>query len=248
MKKWIFLSLMAAVMPLTLLAQSNPSQMIEQAKQEGKYLFVFLYKDAVPASKKMETVFDEALRTIGEKGLSIKIDTQNKSNQFFIDQFDLSCAPIPFVLVLAPNGAITGGFPSSFSEIDLLNAFASPAMEQTLKALQERKMVFLAIQNAKTAHNKEALSGVNDFKSDPRFSKATALVMLDPSDEREAKFIKQLQVDPHMREATTIFLAPPGQTVGKFVGPTTNEQLTKALEKAVSGCCEPGCCPGGCCP
>ena len=248
MKKWILLAIVAILSPLTLLAKPTGLPTIAQAQQEGKYLFIFLFKASDPELKKMEVVFDEAMKKTGEQSRAIKIDTQNKNEKAFIDKFELGCAPTPFVLVLAPNGAITGGFPVQFSEEDLLNAFASPAIEQTLKALQERKLVFLTIQGAHTAHNNAALAGINDFKSDSRFSSATVVVILDPLDKREEKFLRQLQIDPNVREATTILLAPPGQAVGKFMGPTNKEQLTKALEKAVSGCCPDGCCPGGCCP
>ena len=154
---------------------------------------------------------------------------------------------MPFVLVLAPTGAIMGGFPS-FTEQQLLDSFASPGMASCLKALQDKKLVFLCIQNNQTLGNESALKGVNDFKADSRFEKATEIILINPSDVNERKFLNQLAVNIQSGEATTVFLAPPAETIGQYKGATSKDGFISDLQKALSGCCGPGgCCPGGKC-
>ena len=53
----------------------------------------------------------------------------------------MSRAPMPLVLAIAPNGAITGGFPTRFEEEQLLGAFATPGTQKVIKSLQEGKLV-----------------------------------------------------------------------------------------------------------
>jgi hypothetical protein len=155
---------------------------------------------------------------------------------------------MPLVLALAPNGAVTGGFPGQFDEQDLLGAFASPCTEQCMKRLQEGKLVLLCVQNADTESNDAALKGVRDFKADERFGHATAIVTLDPTDPAEFEFLADLQIDPNSPEANTVFLVPPGAPIAMFQGATSKEELIANLERASTACGPGGCGPGGCGP
>lgn len=245
MKKNTFCLFIFLFIPLISIAGENVKK-LEQAQNTGKYTLIFLYKKGDSQSTKMENVFDKAVAQLPE-AIPIKVDINDQSENALIDKFELKSAPTPFVLVVGPTGAVTGGFPCTFTEQDIANAFVSSATEKTLKALQERKLVILIIQNKATLHNEEALEGVEGLKADPKFSQATVLVTLDPSDPREAKFLSQFKVDPATQEATTILLTPPGNLIGKYEGATNKQQFVNALESAASGCCGPGGCPGGRC-
>ena len=50
-----------------------------------------------------------------------------------MDKFGVSRAPMPLVLALAPNGAITKGFPIKFDEKQLREGFVSPCTAKCLK-------------------------------------------------------------------------------------------------------------------
>ena len=146
------------------------------------------------------------------------------------------------------NGAITGGFPTEVDKQRLLDAFASPGTQNCMKELQEGKLVFLCVQNGNTKSNDEALKGVRDFQADSRFAQATEVVMLDPTDGAEAGFLKDLQIDPKIETAVTVFLAPPGMPVAMYEGATNKDELVATLQKASSACGPGGCGPGGCGP
>jgi hypothetical protein len=156
---------------------------------------------------------------------------------------------MPLVIAMAPNGAITGGFPpgQNLTEERLKGAIVTPGMQQCLKALQERKIVFLCAQNKKTRFNSAAMRGVNDFKSDPRFAQFTEIVTIDPANKVEGKFISQLKIDPNTNGAITAFLAPPGSVIGKFEGATDKNMLLASLQRAMASCGS-GCGPQGCGP
>lgn len=221
---------------------------IKQASEAGKYLFVFFSKADDDQTAAMRAVFDKAMEKIADRAQSIAVNVSDVSEKAIVDKYDLSRAPMPLVLAIAPNGAITGGFPTKFDEQQLLNAFATPGTEKVMKSLQDGKLVFVCVQNSKTTSNDAALQGVRDFKADVRYASATEVVTLDPSDKKEARFLTDLQVPTETKEAVTVFVVPPGQAIAKIGGPTNKDALIDVLSKANTGCGPGGCGPGGCAP
>jgi len=221
---------------------------IKQAADAGKYLFMFFSKSDDGQTVAMRKVFDKAMEKVQDRAQSVAVNITDASEKAIVDKFDLSRAPMPLVLAMAPNGAITGGFPTRFEEEELLDAFATPAMEKVMKALQDGKLVFVCVQNGKTTASDAAMQGVRDFKADARFASATEIVMLDPTDKKEAKFLTDLRVSPDIAVATTVVIVPPGQAIAQIEGPTTKDKLIELLSKANTGCGPGGCGPGGCGP
>lgn len=233
----------------SLMAQANSGiEAIEHAKSTDKYLFIFFYKDQSSRTLKAQCKFDQAIQKLAGQSEFVKVNAKDPGEKLIVEKFDLKRTPMPFVIVLAPNGAITGGFPSSFTEEQLLASFTSPGAANCLKALQDRRLVILMLQNGQTSDNEAALKGAREFKSDPRFASATEIVMIDPADLQEQKFLSQLNLDTRSSQATTVLIAPPSEVVGKYLGPTNKDQFISDLQKAASDCCGPGgCCPGGRC-
>lgn len=197
----------------------------------------------------MREVYRRALDKVKDRADSVLVNVADAAEKAVVDKYDLGRAPMPLVLAFAPNGAITGGFPTQFEEKDLLEAFATPCTEKCMKALQEGKLVFLCVQNHETKSNEEALKGVKEFQADERFASATEIVILDPADPAEASFLGDLKIDPRTSAAVTAFLAPPGAAIAEFEGPTQKDQLVAALQNAASNPCAGGSCgPGGCGP
>ena len=199
----------------------------------------------------MRKVFDKAMEKVADRAQWVAVDTTDSSEKAIVAKFELSRAPMPLVLALAPNGAITGGFPSKFEEKQLLDAFATPVTQKVMKQLQDNKLVFVCVQNDKTKSNDAAMQGVRDFKADARFASATEIVMLDPTDSAEASFLADMKIDPKTEDAMTVFLAPPGAAIAEYKGATDKAEMATALQKASSGGCGPGagsCGPGGACP
>ena len=220
---------------------------LTRAAKAKKHLFVFFHKDNGEETSAMRAVFETAMRKVAGRAMSVAIDVTDPAEKGIVTKFGTGRAPMPLVLAIAPNGAVTGGFPVKFEEKQLLGAFASPGMQQCLKALQERKLVLLCVQNAGTSSNSAAMRGVRDFKADARFGQATVVVTLDPNDAAEATFLKQLRIDAKSDEAITARLAPPGSVVAKVTGATEKDKLVAALTKAMASCGS-GCGPRGCPP
>lgn len=222
---------------------------IDSAARNGKYLFIFFWKDNDEQSRNMFGVFQPAMAKMAQWADSIGVQTTDPNEKPVVDKFDVSRAPMPLVLALAPNGAITRGLPVKFTEQQLREALVSPCTARCMKALQDRKLVLLCVQNQRTQFSQAALSGAQDFKADARFAKATEIVTVNPEDRTEAAFLKELEVDPRTPQAVTVLLAPPGQPIAKFAGAVTKDQIVAKVAAAQSGPCANGQCgPGGCGP
>lgn len=220
---------------------------MEQAAKDKKYLFAFFWENDDDQTTAMRKVLEQAAAKVADRAQAVMVKITDPAEAGIVQEFGLDRAPMPLALAIAPNGAVTGGFPTTFKEDDLLDAFASPCLENCMGALQKGKLVFLCVQNASTTSNDDALKGVNEFKADAGYGSATEIVMLDPSDSAEAAFLGDLQIDPKTSVAVTTLLVPPGSPIAQFEGATNKDQLVATLQKA--GTCGPGGCgPGGCGP
>ena len=222
---------------------------MKNAADAKKYLFVFFYGKGNEQTETFRKSFEAGAAKIAEKAMSATVDINAASEKEIVEKFRLQNAPLPLVLAIAPNGAITGSYQGESSDKVMLEKMATPALQNCLKPLQEGKLVFLCVQNKTTKSNDAAMKGVNDFKADDRFAKFTEIIAIDPSDTAEKAFLEKLQIDPKADEAFTVFLAPPGAVVAKLKGATNKDGLIATLQAATAGGCgSGGCGPKGCPP
>jgi hypothetical protein len=223
---------------------------IERATAADKYLFVFFWREKSQQTSTMWGVFQTATSKLADRADAVAVNVSDPAEKSVVTKFGIDRSPLPLVLAIAPNGAITKGFPLKFDEKQLSQAFVSPGTAKCLKALQSRKLVLLCVQAHSPQIRQVSLQqGVADFAADSRFAGATEIVAIDPADPAEASFLQDLQVDPRTAGQTTVFLAPPGSIVARFNGAVTKEQLAAKLQEAQSNPCAGGKCgPGGCGP
>ena len=220
---------------------------MSRAAEANQYLFVFFYEKDDDTTRAARKTFDEAVKKITPPAQSLGVDRTAPAEAELVAKFGVDRAPMPLVLAIAPVGAVTGGFRAAdLTEERLRDAVASAGLQKCLRALQDRRLVLVCLQNGRTQANDAAMKGVNEFKADPQFGEVTEIVKVDPSDTKEAKLLAQLKGDPQAKIATTAFLAPPGVLVATVSGPTTKDSLMASLQKAMSSCA-PGA-GSGCCP
>jgi hypothetical protein len=222
---------------------------LDEAPREAKYRFIFFWKENDKQTQQMYGVFRAAMAKMGGAVDAVAVSITDPRQRALVEQYDVSRAPMPLVLAVAPNGAVTRGLPTQFTEQDLQQAIVSPCTAQCLKAAQERKVVCLCVQNQHTRDGHAALQAAVDLQADPRFGASTEVVTLDPNDAREAQLLQTLQVNPRTTQAVTVVLSPSGQTVARFAGPVTKTELVAKITAPQSSCCPGGKCgPGGCGP
>ncbi|HBN08914.1 MAG TPA: hypothetical protein DD435_09785 [Cyanobacteria bacterium UBA8530] len=201
---------------------------LRKAALEKKHLFLFIYEKDDAETRALKKSFEAVMAKMADSSNWVGID--KKAEKKLLEKYRLTTAPTPFVLVVAPNGAVTGGI-KDLSESRIRQSIASPGLQVCLKALQARKFVLLCIQGPSNRMNQAALRGARDFKDDPQFSHFTEIVFLDPSAPSEASFLKKLGIAPDSEETNTVFLAPPDSILAKMTGKTSKEDFVDALSK-----------------
>lgn len=221
---------------------------MKSAAQENKFLFILVAEKQDEQTTATRKIVEEAAKKLAEKAKWFELDRNKPSEKDVVEKFDLMRAPMPLVLVIAPNGAVTAGLIGDKATAEKIGeGIVSTGFQQLLKALQSEKLVFLCVQNQATKSNDEAMKGVNEFKADPTFASDVEIIRVDPSDQKEEKLLTELKIDPKTRDAVTAFLAPPGSPLAIFTGATSREKIESALKSAGKGGCGPGGCgPGGC--
>jgi hypothetical protein len=228
-------------------AQSPAQAAQASARQGQKYLFILFWKEDNPATRGVKQTLDAALAGRGGQAASVLVRTSDPAEKAVVAQFGVSRSPMPLVLAVAPNGAVTGGFPLKLTEQDIAGAFVSPGTAACLKGTQARKLVLLCVQPAQGSTGLPG--GVSEMKADPQYGPATEVVTVRADDAAEASLLKVLELSPKAGVVTTALLVPPGRRLAVFEGPFTREQVAEKLRSVQGGCCPGGKCgPGGCYP
>ncbi|MHC4178949.1 MAG: hypothetical protein ACYSWU_15660, partial [Planctomycetota bacterium] len=80
---------------------------IDTAARNNKYLFIFFWKANDQQSQSMYGVFQSTMKKWAKSVDSIGVNITDPREKPVVDKFGVSRAPMPLVLALAPNGAIT---------------------------------------------------------------------------------------------------------------------------------------------
>lgn len=227
-------------------AQNAASGMksLEASWKADRYVLAFFYSEMNDAVKEKQAGFETIAAGLKDKADAHFVDIKDPKQLNVVKRYKVDRAPMPLVLVVAPNGAITGGFPLNFTKDDIQDAIVGPLSTQCLKALQDGKFVFVCVQGDDVKANAGAMKGVADFKDDIQYGLITEVVIFKGTAPSEQRMMKSLGFDGKLIEPMTAFLAPPGSLIGKFTGTTDKGTLVAALtskQKRSGG----GCCPGG---
>jgi len=207
------------------------------------YVLAFFYSEMNDTVKEKKAGFETIAESLKDQADAHFVDITDPNQSDVVNLYKVDRAPMPLVLVVAPNGAITGGFPQEFTEDRIQNAIVGPLTTQCLKGLQDGKFVFVCVQGDNAAANASAMKGVTDFKDDMLYNTQTEVVIFKGIGPSEQRMMKSLGVDGKLVEPITAFLAPPGAMIGKFTGATDKGALVAALASRQQG--GGGCCPGG---
>ena len=217
---------------------SKAQATIDQAAKEGKYTFLLFFKQNDAATNAMTATLKEALAGKSEQAVVAHIQVGDPAEQALVTKYDVSRAPMPMTIALAPNGAMTGMFAQKVTSEKLGEAFVTPTMMFAMKNLQENKLVLVTVQGSAKA---PAPVAIKDFQSDPHFKDRIVTIGMTAADPQEAKFVGQMQIDPKAKATHTVLLAPPGAMVGKFDAVASKDEIAAALAKAGKCCDDPNC-------
>ena len=222
-------------------ASSSPAGDIKKAGENSQSVFVLVTDKTAVGTENARKIIKEARGKAGKKkAVFVELDRDNSSNRELVDKYGLSGAPVPLILVMAPNGAIAGGMPSSRASSDLLvRMVPTPKKAEILGILQSGKAVCLNVamkDDPGVADTREAFG-----KAREKMNGKLGSVYLDKADPAEVPFLAELRIDRNTAEQVTIVINAAGQMTGGFRGPADADAIVAAANKKGGG----GCCPAG---
>jgi len=234
-------------------AVPKPSQaesVIRGAARQGRHVFVTFYKRNDAASTKMLGDVKKMQGKLSSRATFTSVDVNDRAHKALVQRYGVDRSPIPLTIVLAPNGAVTAGFPRAIKKTDFSDVFVSKGKAEVLKTLQYQKLAVVCVQSSRTKHNKESLAAAKELSSDPQFSGLVRVIRIDPRARDESKFLRELKVNTGSREAQIAVIASLGNVLGRFSGAVSADKMVASLTKSVGGGSSSGSCGpvGGCGP
>ncbi len=167
------------------------------------------------------------------------VNINDNANRAVVEQYHVERGPMPMVLCVAPNGAVTGGMARQITDEAIEHLLVTPAMAEVTKALQDKKIVVIHVQqNAR----QPLPAGAAEFLADPAFNARSNTVILLLGDKAESRFISEMEIKAgDVPDSMVVVLAPPGVLVGKFPAKATGAQIAAALHAAGKCCDDPNC-------
>ena len=218
---------------------------IRRVSESGKYAFVLFHRGGDGAVAMREAV-KKTVENVKGRAEAVEVDVADPASELVVQRYGVSRAPLPLILAIAPNGAVTGGFPGKCEPSALAEAMVGPKAATCMKILQEGKVVVVCVQPKASKSAEATLKAVAAFKEDKRVSGFAESVVIDPADQAENGFLGKLRVDVKSEAATTLLVTPPGRIVGVYTNEVNTDAMFADLARSMAGAtCGGG---GGCGP
>jgi hypothetical protein len=204
-----------------------------------KFTFILFWKENNAATQGMTETLKRAVAQRSQRAEWISVNVNDATQRTLVDRYHVERAPMPMVLCVASNGAITGGMVRQISDAAIDKALVTPAMTEATKALQDKRIVVI---HAKRDPQMALPTGAAGFVADPSFKERTTVVNVGLDDPVEARFVKEMDFKPgELSDSMVVVLAPPGVLVGKYQGSVSTEKIAADLHAAGKCCNDPNC-------
>jgi hypothetical protein len=212
---------------------------LEKAQSAGKAVFVVVSGNGVTGVDKAVLIAEKA-KAIYKNAVLVQMNRDDAANTQLVNEWRLSGAPLPLILVVSPKGILAGGQILAQATAESLAAFIpSPKKEEVLEQLVNGKSVFLLVSKKSMAKKSERLSTCQ--KACIEMQEKAKVVEIDLDDSKEIAFINELKINRNITEPAIYVVNSKGQITGTFNGDTNSAALTASARKVVSsGCCAPG--------
>ena len=142
--------------PIGHIGTGKSAEAVEKAGSAGRYVFALLHREENTLTAKARDLISSARKQISRKSEEIDINVADPAEQDIVSKLGVGRAPMPMVMVLAPNGAIMGGFPASQLTDDSRLVEAVGWADNSAPILLRRYARATAAQRAEDQHDLHA--------------------------------------------------------------------------------------------
>jgi hypothetical protein len=235
-----FLALSLCLPPLAVAA--SPQGDLDAAARKGKLAFLLVSEPGTAGVAQTKEVIQSAMKQVSGSVL-IEMNRADAGNADLVARFRVAGAPLPVILLIAPNGVIAGGMLASQVSVERLVKLApSPKKTEVLSALQSGKAVFITA--ARQGMGAQMKAQESCARACGQVGAASVSILVNMDDPAEAQFLADLKVSPLATEPVTVVVNAMGQVTGTFAGAAAVGDLVAAANKKGGGCAPGACGPG----
>ena len=237
--KNLILSIVFTVFAVSCIFSQGVKSEIDKAQQKGKSVFLVVTDNFEQNTEALMKIANDAKSKV-KKSEVIKLDRDDAANAELVSKYQLAGAPLPLVLVIAPNNVVAGGYTLQQASAELLiSSIPSPKKAEVLKVLSEGKSVFIVVSN-KNMDKKSNLINTCE-QACFEMEKKAKVIEIDLDDTVEKTFMEELKINQSSTEPQTYVVNSKGQVTGNFNGDVKTSTLIATASKVPSsGCCPPG--------
>ncbi len=219
-------------------------EQLMEARLQNRHAILFFYQKGNRASDEVKPVLEEGSEIWGNRVKISRIDINKKENRKIRQEFRIYSTPT--LLVIAPSGVVVREFKENITAPGLEKAFVTPTMAQILRGLQDKRVIFLTVQEENWKNASSVRKTVS--RGGEILRNSVRIVHLDPKNMEEKPLLKMLKVDKNQDQSLTYVISQSGQIGSRFEGPVSRKDLFMAFQKVLtarSGCGGSGSGTGG---
>ena len=111
-----------------------------------KFTFILFWKENNAATQGMTEALKQAVAKRSQRAEWISVNVNDAAQRPLVDRYHVERAPMPMVLCIAPNGAITGGITRQLTDAAIDKALVTPGMTEATKALQDKRIAVIHVK------------------------------------------------------------------------------------------------------
>jgi len=245
MKRKFLGILIASILAMNaFVVNAQVKEKIDKLTAKGNVVFLVVTE----GSKQISEAKDMAIKTQKKcpKSEVITMDRTDKANSALVSKYGLAGAPLPLILVIAPNGVVGGGLQlSQATPEDLVDLVPTKRQASALLAFSENKPAFIVLYKKNMKDKQKVVEECN--KAAAGLGGKAVVVEVDLDDKSETGFMSLLK--PDMKATTTHVLVfnSKGQFTDEHKSPVQSAVLIASSKKVVKSSCAPGACGSGGC-
>ena len=234
----------AAAEPAAKPAASPGAAALEKAAKDNKYLFIFFWREDTQHSRVMRGVFQAAMAKMADKAADRGDSSRRRRRKRqIVARYDVSRSPMPLVLAIAPNGAVTKGLADA-----VRRRAASASVRQPVHGRVHEGPP--GAQARAPVRPEAAAAGPDGGAAQERAGLHRRCGICEDHQGRRSEprrcgrggsSSRDIQVDPQTVTPVTVLMAPPAAVIGSYADEVTKERLGGQAEGGAIGCCGPGC-------
>ncbi len=234
--KYICVVLFACISTTLYAGSSDLESFIQDNGSKSIFTAVIFYDKADSADyKAMAATAKQFVNDNSRRVVLREVAADSAGAASLVEKYRLLRAPMPLLLVFAPNGAITRGYAKKVELAKLQTSLVGPIEQKLIKYMQQRKPVVIRIPGKSAEENTDFNTAISDFEKLRGFKPEVLEVTALSKDDK--KLEKKYGLNIYSGKAQTVVLTTAGTVAGSFSGKVSAEDISEALKNAGSSCC-----------